>query len=173
MLEPTQSVEAEQTSDAGRLVEGAVGGGNQMPGVRLAAGDGVRPDPELAERPKRRKFTAAYKLKILREAAGASKPGEITAMLRREGLYTSHLTSWRKQQDAGGLAGLEPRKRGPAGPSAEQVQVRALEAKLERAERELLTARRVIEVQEKLSALLEDVLAPKRASPNTRPRPGS
>jgi transposase len=93
-------------------------------------------------------------------------------MLRREGLYTSHLTSWRKQQDAGALAGLEPRKRGPAGPSAEQVQVRALEAKLARAEAELVTARRVIEVQEKLSALLEDVLAPKRASPSTPSRSG-
>jgi transposase-like protein len=133
----------------------------------------VRPDPELAERPKRRKFTAGYELRIVREAAAASRPGEITAMLRREGLYTSHLTSWRKQQDAGGLAGLEPRKRGPVGPTPEQVQVRVLQAKLDRAESELVTARRVIEVQEKLSALLEDVLAPKRASPSTQPRHGS
>jgi len=167
MLEPTQSVELKETPRV-QDVEGAGGDRGVLDGA--PAGE-ARPNPELAERPKRRKFTAAYKLKIVREAAGATKPGEITAMLRREGLYTSHLTSWRHQQDAGGLAGLEPRKRGPAGPTPDQVQVRALQARLERAESELVTARRVIEVQEKLSALLEDVLAPKRASPSTPSRP--
>ncbi len=169
MLEPTQSVELMETPRA-QDVEGAGGDRGVLGG---APARGVRPDPELAERPKRRKFTAGYELRIVREAAAASRPGEITAMLRREGLYTSHLTSWRKQQDAGGLAGLEPRKRGPVGPTPEQVQVRVLQAKLDRAESELVTARRVIEVQEKLSALLEDVLAPKRASPSTQPRHGS
>lgn len=168
MLEPTQSVESEVRSGVVQNVEGAGGDRGVLDGAR----PGARPDPELAERPKRRTFTAAYKLRILGEAAGATKSGEIASLLRREGLYTSHLTSWRKQQDAGALAGLEPRKRGPAGPSAEQVQVRALEAKLARAEAELVTARRVIEVQEKLSALLEDVLAPKRASPSTPNRHG-
>jgi transposase len=112
-------------------------------------------------------------LRILREAAGATKPGETAAMLRREGLYTSHLTAWRKQQDAGALAGLEPRKRGPRGPSSEQVELRAVRARLERAEAELATARRVIEVQGNVSALLEDLLAPKSApDPDTQPRPG-
>jgi transposase len=63
--------------------------------------------PELAERAKRRRFfTAAYKLRLLREAAGATRSGEIAAILRREGLYTFHLTAWRKQQDAGALADL-------------------------------------------------------------------
>jgi transposase len=171
MLEPTQFVKSEEMLGAAQDVEGAGGDRGVLGGARPGSGD-VRPDPELAERPKRRTFTAAYKLRILGEAAGASRPGEIASMLRREGLYTSHLTSWRKQQDAGALAGLAPRKRGPAGPSAEQVQVRALEAKLARAEAELVTARRVIEVQEKLSALLEDVLAPKRASPSTPSRSG-
>jgi transposase-like protein len=170
MFELTQSVELMETPRA-QDVEGAGGDRGVLGGA--PAGPGARPDPELAERPKRRKFTAAYKLKIVREAAAATRPGEITAMLRREGLYTSHLTSWRKQQDTGGLAGLEPRKRGPVGPSAEQLEVRALQAKLQQAEAELVTARRVIEVQEKLSALLEDVLAPKRASPSTQPRHGS
>jgi transposase len=131
-----------------------------LAGARAVAGEGSRPDPELAERAQRRQFTAGYKLRILREAAGATRPGEIASMLRREGLYTSHLTSWRKQQDTGALAGLEPRKRGPAGPTAEQLEVRALQAKLDRAETELRTARRVIEVQEKLSALLEDLVGP-------------
>lgn len=170
MLEPKQTVETGETAGAELFVEGAEGERNEMPGARAAA-EGSRPDPELAERAQRRKFTAAYKLRILREAAGASKPGEIAAMLRREGLYTSHLTAWRKQQDAGALVGLEPRKRGPSGPSAEQVEVRTLRARLERAEAELQTARRVIEVQGNVSALLEDLLAPKSAL-STQPRPG-
>ena len=94
-------------------------------------------------------------------------------MLRPEGLYTSHLTAWRKQQDAGALAGLEPRKRGPRGPSSEQVELRALRARLERAEAELATARRVIEVRGNVSALLEALLAPKSApDSDTQPRPG-
>jgi transposase len=171
MLEPMQTVETEETPGAGRLVEGAGGERNEMPGPRAAAVGGARPDPELAERPQRRKFTAAYKLRILREAAGATRSGEIAAMLRREGLYTSHLTAWRRQQDAGALAGLEPRKPGPRGPSVEQVELRAVRARLERAEVELATARRVIEVQGNVSALLEDLLAPNSAS-DTQPRPG-
>ena len=170
MLESMRTVEMEETPGAGRFVERGVGERNEMPGARAAA-EGSRPDPELAERPSRRRFTAAYKLRILREAAGATRSGEIAAMLRREGLYTSHLTAWRKQQDAGALAGLEPRKRGPRGPSAEQVELRALRARLERAEADLQTARRVIEVQGNVSALLEDLLAPKSAS-DIQPRPG-
>lgn len=170
MLEPMQSVELEEAPGAGRFVERAVGEWNEMPGARGAAG-GARPDPELAERAKRRRFSAAYKLRILREAAGATRSGEIASMLRREGLYTSHLTAWRKQQSAGALAGLEPRKRGPRGPSAEQVELREVRARLERAESELATARRVIEVQGNVSALLEDLLAPRGAT-DTQPRPG-
>jgi transposase len=171
MLEPVRSLEMGETPDAGRFVEGAEGERNEMPGVRAASGGGSRPDPELADRPQRRRFSAAYKLRILREAAGATRSGEIAAMLRREGLYTSHLTAWRKQQDAGALAGLEPRKRGPRGPSGEQVELREVRARLERAEAELATARRVIEVQGNVSALLEDLLAPKGAT-DTQPRPG-
>jgi hypothetical protein len=92
-------------------------------------------------------------------------------MLRREGLYTSHLTAWRKRRDAGALKGLEPRKRGPRGPSSEQVELRAVRARLERAEAELRTARRVIEVQGNVSALLEDLLAPRSATETNTPRP--
>jgi len=58
----------------------------------------VGPDPELVERPRRRTFTAAYKLKVLREVDACTKPGQIGALLRREGLYTSHLSAWRKQR---------------------------------------------------------------------------
>jgi transposase len=171
MLEPMQTVEMEETPGAGRFVEGAVGERSEMPGALAVSGGGSRPDPELAERPRRRRFTAEYKLRILREAAGSTRLGEIAAMLRREGLYTSHLTAWRKQQDAGALKGLEPRKRGPRGPSAEQVELRAVRARLERAEAELATARRVIEVQGNVSALLEDLLAPRSATETNTPRP--
>jgi len=172
MLEPMRTVEMEETPGAGRFVERAGGERNEMPSASAAV-EGSRPDPELAERPSRRKFTAAYKLRILREAAGATRSGEIAAMLRHEGLYTSHLTAWRKQQDAGALAGLEPRKRGPRGPSSEQVELRAVRTRLERTEAELATARRVIEVQGNVSALLEDLLAPKSApDPDIQPRPG-
>src|SRR6266536_665081 len=61
-------------------------------------------DPELVERPQRRRFSAEYKLRILREADGCERPGEVGALLRREGLYTSHLTYWRKQRDAGAMS---------------------------------------------------------------------
>jgi transposase len=168
MLEPMQAVEPEETPGAGRFVEGAEGERNEMPGAPGVPGS--RPDPELAERPQRRKFTAGYKLRILREAAGATRSGEIAAMLRREGLYTSHLTAWRKQQDAGALAGLEPRQRGPRGPTAERVELRAVRARLERAEADLQTARRVIEVQGNVSALLEICWLPRaRPTPSRGP----
>ena len=73
------------------------------------------PDPELVERPKRRRFSAEYKLGILRAAEGCSRPGEVGALLRREGLYTSHLSAWRKQRDQGALRALaRPRGRKPA-----------------------------------------------------------
>jgi transposase len=167
MLEPMMVVEV---PGDGHVVEGAGGERSVVPVARPAAG-GSRPDPELAERPRRRRFTAEYKLRILREAAGSTRSGEIAAMLRREGLYTSHLTAWRKQQDAGALKGLEPRKRGPRGPSSEQVELRVVRGRLERVEAELATARRVIEVQGNVSALLEDLLAPKSATKTNTPRP--
>lgn len=72
-----------------------------------------RPDPEVQERPQRRRFDAAYKRRVLAEAEAS--PGEVGALLRREGLYSSHLTTWRKQRAAGELAGLAPRKRGRKG----------------------------------------------------------
>ena len=72
----------------------------------------VRPDPEVSEKPTRRRFTAEYKLRILRLADDCTKPGSIGALLRREGLYSSHLTMWRRQRERGALDGLQPNKRG-------------------------------------------------------------
>lgn len=73
-----------------------------------AAGSGARdlPDPELVEKAKRRRFSARYKLRILQEAEACTKHGELGALLRREGLYTSHLSAWRKQRDEGALQAL-------------------------------------------------------------------
>src|SRR5215210_5834162 len=98
-----------------REVERAVGERSGA-GVGRAAPAGV-PDPELVERPKRRRFSADYKLRVLREADACSRPGEVGALLRREGLYTSHLSAWRKQRDRGALKALSrPRGRKPPDP---------------------------------------------------------
>ena len=155
---------------ARRVPQGAVGDRRESAGAPSSRE--VMPDPELAERPRRRRFTAEYKLRVLREAEGCSRKGEIGAMLRREGLYTSHLTAWRKQRDAGALEGLTPRRRGPRGPSPERVENQALRRRLERTEADLETARRVIEVQGNVSALLEDLLAPKSATETDATPPG-
>jgi transposase-like protein len=124
------------------------------------------PDPELVERPKRRRFSAAYKLGILREAEACTRPGEIGALLRREGLYSSILSEWRKQRDAGSLQALSrPRGRKPDDPR--DAQIAGLRRRAERAEAELSKARRVIEVQGNVSALLGELLEPRGASGST------
>src|SRR6266508_5069657 len=89
----------------GRFVEGAVGERSEAADGRAAPAGA--PDSELVERPVRRRFSAEYKLRILREAEACTRPGEIGALLRREGLYTSHLSAWRKQRDAGALEALD------------------------------------------------------------------
>jgi len=144
--------------------EGLVGGsleGAEGERRRIADGAGPHrvPDPELAEKAKRRKFTAEYKLKIVVAADACSKPGELGGLLRREGLYSSLLTEWRRARDSGALGALEPRARGPKPPSAERVQLASVQRELERAQANLATARRVIEVQGNVSALLEELLA--------------
>ena len=132
-----------------------------------AAPDGVVPDPELAETAKRRTFTAKYKLSIVRDADACTRPGEIGALLRREGLFSSHLGKWRTQRDAGALGGLEPRQRGPRPPSADAVENVQLRRELERSQADLKTARRVIEVQGNVSALLEELLGSSSANIQT------
>jgi transposase len=123
-------------------------------------------DPELVERPRRRRFSAQYKLRVLREADVCARPGEIGALLRREGLYSSLLTEWRRARDSGALEALErPRGRRAAHPlQAENAELRR---RAERAEAELVNARRVIEVQGNVSALLGELLEPRGASGST------
>lgn len=136
-----------------RPLEGAVGDRKRT----VDGLDAGAPDPELVERPRRRRFTAWYKLEVLREADTCSKPGEIGALLRREGLYTSHLSAWRKQRDRGALHALS-KSRGRPKADARDGQIVRLRRRAERAEAGLAKARRVIELQGNVSALLEELL---------------
>ncbi len=127
-------------------------------GARRASGvsaTGARdvPDPEVAEKPKRRRFSAEYRLRIVREADSCKGPGEIGALLRREGLYSSLLTSWRRQRDTGALAGLEPKKRGPKA-KAVDPRVKGLERELARLKRKLEQAETIIDIQKKVAGIL-------------------
>jgi transposase-like protein len=114
------------------------------------------PDPEVEAKPKRRKFTAAYRLRILEEANRCQSPGEIGRLLRREGLYSSHLANWRKARCEGSLAALSSKKRGakPKARNPLEPKVRQLEAKVARLETELEKAHTILDVQEKVAGLL-------------------
>jgi transposase-like protein len=111
------------------------------------------PDPEVPERARRRTFTAKYKLEVL-AAYDAAEPGEKGAILRREGLYSSHIVEWRRARDAGALAALA-QPRGRKRPDARDAQIAALRREKQRLEQELAKARFVVDVQAKLQALLE------------------
>ena len=109
------------------------------------------PDPELVEQAKRRSFTAEYKARILAEADACTQPGEIGELLRREGLYTSHLTYWRKQRRDGALRELgQPRGRKPV--DKRDAQIAGLTRRAERAEAEPAKMKRVVEIQGKCAA---------------------
>src|SRR5215207_4078404 len=115
MLETTSNGAADDGAAAGREDQRSVGELGFVAGGRAAVA-GV-PDPELVERAKRRTFTAKYKLEVLARADACTAPGEIGELLRREGLYTSHLTYWRKQRKDGALKELG-RPRGASRPTA-------------------------------------------------------
>ena len=114
------------------------------------------PDPEVIAKPTRRQFTAEYRLRIVEEADRCTRAGEVGRLLRREGLYTSHLSAWRKARRSGSLQGLTAKKRGakPAEPNPLSPKVRQLEAKVARLEKELATAHTILDVQGKISGLL-------------------
>lgn len=110
-------------------------------------------DPEVIVRAKRRQFTAEYKVRILREVERCG-PGEIGALLRREGLYSSHLAAWRRELQRHGAEGMARKKRGPAPkpkPSAREIE---LERKARQLEKRLAKAEAVIEFQKKVHGLL-------------------
>ena len=167
------------TNGAGAAVEAAAAGSeDQRDGVELgfvaggraaAGGPGPAgvPDPELVEQAKRRTFTAKYKLEILAKADACTRPGEVGELLRREGLYTSHLTYWRKQVRDGALKELG-RSRGRKPGDRRDREIAELTRRAERAEAELLKAKRVIEIQGNLSALLEEMLGTESARSTDR-----
>ncbi len=111
---------------------------------------------EVMAKPVRRRFTAEYKLRVLRAADACRRPGEIGALLRREGLYSSNLTAWRKQQEKGELEGLGHKRRGPVpkekNPLADKV--RALERENARLRARAERAEGLVELQKKVSEIL-------------------
>ena len=111
------------------------------------------PDPEVPEKTVRRKFTAAYKLRIIREAERCTEPGQIGALLRREGIYSSSLTSWRRQVKQG----LVPKKRGPVAQKADPSvrRIAELERQNEKLAHKLKQAELIIDVQKKVAELLK------------------
>jgi transposase-like protein len=115
------------------------------------------PDPEVTDRPKRRTFTAEYKLGILRELDACSKPGEKGAILRREGLYSSHVTDWRRLRQLGELQGLKPRKTGRPRRKRNPLdgELTRLERENARLQEELRKARLIIDVQKKVASMLD------------------
>jgi transposase len=113
------------------------------------------PDPEVNSKAVRRNFSAAYKRRILQEADEGG-PGAVAGILRREGLYSSHLTTWRRQRESGEIAGLEPRKRGkkPAPKNPLAGEVHRLTRENQRLQKRLRQAEIIIDVQKKLCDVL-------------------
>jgi len=148
VLPPAERREAER-SEADRS-----GAGGKT--VTIGAAPPPRLNPEVVADAKRRTFTAEYKQRILAQADHAAQvPGGIGALLRREGLYSSHLVTWRREREAGILQGLAPRKRGPKSkrhPQEEEIQ--RLRRENQRLTEELRKAEIILEVQKKVAALL-------------------
>lgn len=122
---------------------------------------GTIPDPppstEVPDKARRRTFTADYKLRVLKEADAAHRPGEVAALLRREGLYSSHLTEWRRARDAGHLAG-KGKPRGPppkASPDVRDRRIADLERENAKLEKRLRRAEAMVGLQKKVAELLE------------------
>ena len=117
--------------------------------------------PEVPEKASRRRFDASYKLRILEEADGCTEPGQLGELLRREGLYSSHLTTWRKQRDEGALDGLREKKRGRKSKrrDAKDQELARLRREKQKLEERLRQAETIIEVQKKVSEILGIPLA--------------
>ena len=145
-----------------RVYDGGTEGARRATGVapssRRTEEPGIMPppDPEVPEKKLRRKFTAQYKLRILAEAEACSEPGQIGALLRREGLYSSNLSFWKKQKDEGLLEALSPKKRGRKEKQKNPLtqKVAQLERENERLRKKLTQAETIIDVQKKISQIL-------------------
>ena len=117
----------------------------------------VMPNTEVVAKAKRKRFTAAEKLRILREVEACRGSGEIGALLRREGIYSSYLTTWRKQRELGELDGLSPHKRGPK-PNPEAIELAKLRREHARLQERLRQAELIISVQKKVAQMFGETL---------------
>jgi len=125
----------------------------EIPELKSDNGQVKPPNPEVVPKAERRRFSADYKQRILQEAAACTQPGEVGALLRREGLYSSHLTTWRQQRRRGERQGLTPAKRGrKADPQA--AEITRLQRENERLKAQLARAELIVDVQKKLSQML-------------------
>lgn len=115
-----------------------------------------RPETEVSDKAKRRQFSTAYKQRILREAAACTELGSIGALLRREGLYSSHLGKWRQSAERGERAALSPKKRGPQAKATDDRDKRIAQLERDNAKltRRAVRAEALVEVQKKISQLL-------------------
>ena len=130
-------------------------GGEPNGGANNAAAHGPAPDPEVSAKPKRRRFTPAYKAHIVEEAQRCTESGQIGALLRREGLYSSALTQWRRQYQSGALQALKDDKRGRKRThDARDEELQRLKRDNERLNKKLGQAELIIEIQKKVAAML-------------------
>ena len=120
---------------------------------RKPAGPLGVPDPEVAARPKRRQFTAEYKLRVLRQVDACKAAGEIGSLLRREGLYSSHLVLWRRQREEAAQAQLKTRRRGPK-PKIQDPRVKQLERENAQLQRQLKRVALLLDIQKKAGEIL-------------------
>jgi transposase len=140
---------------------GSTQGALRATGVEPMPGGSVKfncspPDPEVPETKRRRKFTAKYKLHILAEADTCTEPGQLGALLRREGLYSSNLTTWRRQRQKGLLTAMTPKKRGRRKKETNPLvpRVAQLERDNRRLQQKLKQAELIIEAQKKMAEIL-------------------
>ena len=144
-----------------------VAGGAEAEGARRATGAfgpsatsrATDPDPEVPARGQRRRFTAEYRLRILKQADACNTPSERGALLRREGLYSSLLTNWRRQREQGALQDMRGRRRGPK-PRPVDPRVKQLEVENRRLQRKLQRAETIITLQKKVAEILGIPLKP-------------
>ena len=133
---------------------------DSMREMQVTGRPAAAPDPVVEAKPQRRRFTAAYKLRILREVERAKAPGDIGAILRREGLYSSQLGTWRRERDRVATAGLAARRRGPQA-QAKDPKVQQLERENARLRRRNQQVETLLEIPKKASELLGIPLSPR------------
>jgi transposase-like protein len=161
MLQLSTKAEENQSKEQSLVTDESRGGMDQPVDKHRATENRVKeaktmsPDPEVPEQAKRRRFSAKYKLRILREADACTEKGQLGRLLRREGLYSSHITTWRRQREEGSLKGLAPKKRGrKSKKSPKSKRVAQLESENRRLRRKLEQAEAIIDIQKKVSTLL-------------------